>query len=151
VKLLSAGISTISFSFYGAEFSFNPLLAAGGGLIIASISAFLGVGGGFLYVPFLTDLIGLPMYLAAGTSALAVLLSMLSSLYTHVVIKGTFISWGLVGIEMAGVFVGAMIGPYTQKYIPEKWLKRLFILLAVYVGIAYLSKGFFGHSWLPMG
>ncbi|MCW5198548.1 sulfite exporter TauE/SafE family protein [Desulfobulbus sp. F3] len=151
VRLLSAGIGKVSFSFYGAEFSFNPLLAAVGGLIIAAISAFLGVGGGFLYVPFLTDIIGLPMYIVAGTSALAVLLSMISSLFTHVVIKGTFISWGLVGIEMAGVFVGAMIGPHTQKYIPEKWLKRLFILLAVYVGIAYFSKGFFGKSWLPMG
>ncbi len=151
VKLISAGIGRISFSFYGAEFAFNPLLAAVGGLIIAAVSAFLGVGGGFLYVPFLTDIIGLPMYIVAGTSALAVLLSMISSLFTHVVIKGTFISWGLVGIEMAGVFVGAMIGPHTQKYIPEKWLKILFILLALYVGIAYFSKGFFGQSWLPMG
>ena len=151
VKLLSSGIGRIRFSFYGAEFSFNPLLAVLGGVLIAAVSAFLGVGGGFLYVPFLTDIIGLPMYIVAGTSAFAVLLSMISSLFTHVVIKGTFISWGLVGIEMAGVFVGAMIGPKTQKYIPEKWLKILFIFLAVYVGLAYFSKGFFGKSWLPMG
>ncbi len=151
VKLLSSGIGRISFSFYGAEFLFHPLLAVLGGLIIAAVSAFLGVGGGFLYVPFLTDIIGLPMYIAAGTSAFAVLLSMISSLFTHVVIKGTFISWGLVSIEMAGVFVGAMIGPKTQKYIPEKWLKILFIFLAIYVGIAYFSKGFLGKSWLPMG
>ncbi|WP_417910520.1 sulfite exporter TauE/SafE family protein [Candidatus Electronema sp. PJ] len=151
IKMLSSSISEISFSFYGAEFSFNPLLAMLGGVIIAAISAFLGVGGGFLYVPFLTDIIGLPMYIVAGTSALAVLLSMISSLFTHVVIKGTFISWGLVGVEMLGVFVGSMIGPKTQKYIPEKWLKILFIFLAIYVGIAYFSKGFFGQSWLPMG
>lgn len=151
VKMLSTSIKKVSFSFYGAKFSFNPILAAIGGVIIASISAFLGVGGGFLYVPFLTDIIGLPMYIVAGTSAFAVLLSMISSLFTHMVIKGTFISWSLVGIEMVGVFVGAMIGPKTQKYIPEKWLKILFIFLALYVGIAYFSKGFFGQSWLPMG
>lgn len=150
VKTLSLSFSRISFSFYGAEFSFNPVLAVIGGLIISAISAFLGVGGGFLYVPFLTDLVGLPMYIAAGTSAFAVLLSMISSIYNYAA-AGAFISWGLVGVEMAGVFAGAMIGPRTQKYIPEKWLKMLFIFLAVYVGIAYFSKGFFGHSWLPMG
>ncbi len=151
VKMLSFSASRISFSFYGAEFSFNPLLALLGGVVIASISSFLGVGGGFLYVPFLTDIVGLPMYIVAGTSALAVLLSMISSIFTYVVLKGTFISWSLVGIEMAGVFVGSMIGPHTQKYIPEKWLKILFIFLAVYLGIAYFSTGFFGQSWLPIG
>ncbi|WP_417910519.1 sulfite exporter TauE/SafE family protein [Candidatus Electronema sp. PJ] len=151
VHNLSSSLSKISFSFYGAEFSFNPLLAILGGAFIAAISAFLGVGGGFLYVSFLTHIIGLPMYIVVGTSALAVLLSMSASLFTHAVLKGTFISWDLVGIEMLGVFVGAMIGPKTQKYIPEKWLRYLFIFLSAYVGIAYFSKGFFGRSWLPMG
>ncbi|MBC8525202.1 MAG: sulfite exporter TauE/SafE family protein, partial [Chlorobium phaeobacteroides] len=79
----------------------------------------------------------------------AVLLSMITSIFSYVVLKGTFISWDLVGVEMVGVFVGAMIGPRTQKYIPEIWLKRLFVLLAVYVGLRYFSKGFFGESWLP--
>jgi uncharacterized membrane protein YfcA len=139
----------IAFSFYGTEFSFNPLLALVGGMVIASISSFLGIGGGFLYVPFLTSVIGLPMYIVAGTSALAVLLSMVTSVFSYVVLKGTFISWSLVSIEMAGVAVGAFIGPKTQKYIPEKILKWIFVVLALYVGLRYFSKGFFGQSWLP--
>jgi len=114
-----------------------------------SLSSFLGIGGGFLYVPFLTSVIGLPMYIVAGTSALAVLLSMVTSVFSYVVLKGTFISWSLVGVEMAGVAVGAFIGPKTQKYIPEKILKWIFVVLAVYVGLRYFSKGFFGQSWLP--
>ena len=68
---------------------------------------------------------------------------------TYVAIKGVFISWSLVGVEMIGIFIGAMIGPRTQKYIPDIWLKRIFVVLAVYVGIRYMSKGFFGQSWLP--
>ncbi|MCW5202380.1 sulfite exporter TauE/SafE family protein [Desulfobulbus sp. US5] len=139
----------IIFSFYGTEFSFNPILAVVGGMVISSISSFLGVGGGLLYVPFLTSIIGLPMYIVAGTSALAVLLSMVTSVFSYVVLKGTFISWGLVSIEMVGVAVGAFIGPKTQKYIPEKWLKWIFVVLAAYVGVQYFSKGFFGQSWLP--
>lgn len=149
VTISSFSLTKTTFSFYGTEFTFNPLLAALGGVVIASIASFLGIGGGFLYVPFLTSVIGLPMYIVAGTSALAVLLSMISSIFSFVVVGGTYISWKLVGIEMAGVAVGAFIGPKTQKYIPEKWLKWLFIVLAVYVGIRYFSKGFFGQSWLP--
>ena len=149
VHIVSSGWKKVTFSFYGTEFSFNPVMAVAGGLVIASISSFLGIGGGFLYVPFLTAVIGLPMFIVVGTSALAVLLSMITSIFSYVVIKGTFISWDLVGVEMVGVFVGAMIGPRTQKYIPEIWLKRLFVVLAVYVGLRYFSKGFFGQSWLP--
>ncbi len=149
VHILSANLREVTFSFYGTEFRFNPLLAAAGGLVIASISSFLGIGGGFLYVPFLSVVIGLPMFIVVGTSALAVLLGMITSIFSYVVVKGTFISWDLVGVEMVGVFVGAVIGPKTQKYIPEMWLKRLFVVLAVYVGLRYFSKGFFGESWLP--
>ena len=149
VTVVELSLKKIRFTFYEAEFGFNPLLAVGGGLVIASISSFLGIGGGFLYVPFLTAVIGLPMFVVAGTSALAVLLSMITSIFSYVVIKGTYISWSLVGIEMIGVFIGAMIGPRTQKYIPEIWLKRLFVVLAFYVGVRYLTKGFFGQSWLP--
>ncbi|NTU47512.1 MAG: sulfite exporter TauE/SafE family protein, partial [Syntrophobacteraceae bacterium] len=55
------------------------------------------------------------------------------------------------GIELIGIIVGSTIGPRTSKYIPDKWLKVLFIILALYIGIGYLSKGFFGTSWVPMG
>lgn len=149
VRVVSFSVRKTTFSFYGTEFTFNPLLGLLGGLVIASIASFLGIGGGFLYVPFLTSIIGLPMYIVAGTSALAVLLSMISSIFSFVYVGGTYISWSLVGVEMAGVAVGAFIGPKTQKYIPEKWLKWLFVVLAAYVGIRYFSKGFFGQSWLP--
>jgi uncharacterized protein len=59
----------VNFSFYGVEFSFNPIWPVVGGFFIAALSAFLGIGGGFLYVPFLTNIVNLPMYVVAGTSA----------------------------------------------------------------------------------
>ncbi|VAX18730.1 putative membrane protein [hydrothermal vent metagenome] len=149
VKVSEFTVSRVRFKFYNTEYSFSPVLPVVGGFFIAALASFLGIGGGFLYVPFMTSVMGLPMFLVAGTSALAVLLSMIFSIFSYVVIKGTFISWSLVTVEMAGVFAGAMVGPRTQKYIPEIWLKRLFVLLAVYVGLRYFSKGFLGQSWLP--
>jgi uncharacterized membrane protein YfcA len=150
IVVKSWGITNIRFSFFGVEFGFNPIMAFIGGVIIASISSFLGVGGGFLYVPYLTSLVGLPMFVVAGTSALAVLISMITSIASYLNFSGAAVDWALIGTELIGVFIGSMIGPRTQKYIPDVWLKRIFVLLALYVGLGYFSKGFFGQAWVPM-
>lgn len=143
------GITKITFTFFGVEFSFNPIWAFVGGVVIASISAFLGVGGGFLYVPYLTSIVGLPMFVVAGTSAMAVFISMLTSITTYISVAGAAMDWTLIGVELIGIFIGSMIGPRTQKYIPDIWLKRIFVVLALYVGLRYFSRGFFGQSWVP--
>ena len=144
------GLTHTKFTFFGIEFSFNPIWAFVGGVVIAAISSFIGVGGGFLYVPYLTSLVGAPMYVVAGTSALAVLVSMLASITTYITVAKAGMDWGLIGIQLVGIFVGSMIGPRTQKYIPDKWLKIIFIIAAIYVGLGYFSKGFFGTAWVPM-
>jgi hypothetical protein len=144
------GLTRMTFTFFGVEFSFNPIWAFVGGLVIAAISSFIGVGGGFLYVPYLTSLVGAPMYVVAGTSAMAVLVSMLTSITGYITVAKAGMDWGLIGIQLVGVFIGSMIGPRTQKYIPDKVLKIIFIILALYVGLGYFSQGFFGQKWVPM-
>jgi uncharacterized protein len=144
------GLTRMTFTFFGAEFSFNPIWAFVGGLVIAAISSFIGVGGGFLYVPYLTSIVGAPMYVVAGTSAMAVFISMLTSIAGYITVAKAGMDWGLIGIELVGIFIGSMVGPRTQKYIPDKWLKIIFIIMGFYVGIGYISQGFFGRSWVPM-
>ncbi len=142
VSLISFSLTRCVFTFCGVEFSFNPLLPFIGGVVIASIAAFLGVGGGFLLVPFITSVTQLPMYLAAGTSALAVLVSMITGI-TTLMLHGALVDWNLVSIELLGVAVGSIVGPYTSRFFSEIWLKRLFIVLALYVGTDYVLRGFF--------
>ncbi|XPV74757.1 MAG: sulfite exporter TauE/SafE family protein [Desulfovibrio sp.] len=149
VEVVSFSLTKVVFTFYGVEFSFNPLIPVLGGFCIAALASFLGVGGGFLLVPFLTSIAGLPMYLVAGTSALAVLVGMTTSVYTYMIVKDTPVFWPLIGVELAGIVVGSFIGPRTSKYIPERWLKLLFVVLAMYVGIRYITKGFLGYSIVP--
>ena len=149
VKVLSWGMSRITFSFYGVEFGFNPIVPIIGGFFIAGLASFLGIGGGFLFVPFLTSIAGLPMFLVAGTSALTVLVGMIISIITYMGVKGVVVFWPLIGVELIGIFVGSMIGPRTSKYIPDIWLKRLFVVLAIYVGLRYTTKGFLGYSIVP--
>lgn len=142
-------IGTIRFTFYGVEFKFKSWIPVVGGIFIASIASFLGIGGGFLYVPFLTSVAGLPMFIVAGTSALCVLIGMIVSIFTFMVSKGVMVAWGFIGMELVGIFVGSMVGPRTSKYLPDKGLKILFIVLAFYVGIRYASEGFLGYRIVP--
>lgn len=144
VKVTKFTLTEVLFTFYGVEFRFNPLIPFVGGIVISAVAAFLGVGGGFLLVPFLTSVAQLPMYLAAGTSALAVLISMVTSIIT-LISKGVQFDWILIGIELVGIAVGSVIGPRTSKYFSDIWLKRLFIVLALYVGIDYVLRGFFNY------
>lgn len=150
VTLKSFSLTKSTMTFFGTDFSFSPVAAFFGGVVVAAISSFIGVGGGFLYVPYLTSIVGLPMFVVAGTSALAVLISMITSITTYINVAGAGMDWALVGTELVGIFIGSMVGPRTAKYIPEKWLKLIFIVLAMYVGIGYFSKGFFGKAWVWM-
>lgn len=143
VRVVSVSASRVVFTFCGVEFSFNTFLPAIGGFVIASVASFLGVGGGFLLVPFLTSISQLPMYLAAGTSAFAVLVGMVTSISTFM-FGGTPVYWPLVGLELGGIVLGSWIGPITAKYLSDVWLKRLFIVLALVVGVDYVMRGFFG-------
>ncbi len=142
VKTLKLNLVRTEISFFGQTFGFSPVWAFVGGFFISAISSFIGVGGGFLYVPFLTSVVGLPMFVAAGTSALAVLISMVLSIFNFM-IKGVTVDWFIIGIELVGIFIGSMVGPRTGKYIPEKALKWFFIVLAAYVGLGYTLAGFF--------
>ncbi|MEF2144064.1 MAG: sulfite exporter TauE/SafE family protein [Desulfovibrionaceae bacterium] len=144
VKVQKFTMTLCEFTFFGVEFKFNPIIPVVGGFFISALASFLGVGGGFLLVPFLTSVAGLPMYLVAGTSAAAVFVGMVNSIASYMMLKGTPVEWSLIGAELVGIVVGSIIGPRTSKYIPDIWLKRIFIVLAVYVGLRYTLKGFFG-------
>ena len=148
VKTLKWSLAKTEIAFFGQQFSFSPVWAFIGGFCISALASFIGVGGGFLYVPFLTSVVGLPMFVVAGTSAVAVLIGMIFSIFNFMVLKGVMVYWPMIGIELIGVFVGSMIGPRTGKYIPEKVLKWIFLILAFYIGLRYTLRGFFGISML---
>ena len=147
-KAAAKALATTEISFFGQTFKFSPLWALAGGFFISALASFLGIGGGFLYVPFLTSMVGLPMFVVAGTSALSVLIGMIFAIFNFMVLKGVVVHWSLIGVELIGIFIGSMIGPRTGKYIPEKVLKGIFIFLTLYIGLRYTLRGSFGIAML---
>ena len=144
IKTVKWSLVKTEFAFFGQTFTFSPIWAFVGGFFISAIASFLGVGGGFLYVPFLTSVVGLPMFVVAGTSALSVLIGMIFAIFNFMILKGVEVFWPMIGAELVGIFIGSMIGPRTGKYIPAKVLKGIFIALAIFIGLRYTLRGFFG-------
>jgi len=132
--------------FLGQEFSCNPVLPVLVGFLIAVISAALGVGGGFLLVSFMASWLQLPMFIVAGTSALAVLISSASSVGSYLYL-GVRVDWFLALIEIAGVIVGSLLGPWLSRYMRERWLRLLLAFLLFYIGVGYALGGWV-RRWL---
>ena len=47
-------------------------------------------------------------------------------------------------MELIGITVGSIIGPKTSKYLSDSLMKRIFILLSLYIGLGYTLAGFAG-------
>lgn len=110
--------------FWGETFVAKPLLMLIGGIIMGIIASSFGVGGGFMFMPFMTTFVGYPMYLAvpialAGTFATSV------GAISKYVMMGYQPDWIMAALIAAGAMCGGIVGPKIQKKLPEIALKRL--------------------------
>jgi len=127
----------IEIGYLGSTYSFNPLLPLGAGFIVAIISSALGVGGGFLLVPFMVSVLRIPMFLVPGTSALAILITMIVSIGNYIHLGSRFDPLFL-GLEVVGVVAGSFVGPQLSRVLGEKKLRVFLGVLLLYIGLRYL-------------
>ena len=111
------------------------------GLVVGALTGLVGVGGGFLIVPALVLLGGLPMHLAIGTSLFIIAIKSVSGFVKYVDVlqdAGHAIHWDLVGIFAAIGIVGSFIGGKIGAYVPQAQLKRVFAVFLVVMGAVIL-------------
>jgi len=126
-----------TFTFAGQEFKYNALTPFIAGIIVAIISASLGVGGGFLLVPFMTSVMGFPMYIVAGTSVLSILVSSLTSIANYLSM-GSKMDLSFLAFELIGVAIGTVIAAQLSKFINARKLKLFLAVLLLYIGAKYM-------------
>ena len=137
VRTVERSPRRITLSFFGEEFGFNPLWPLVAGVLISFISAMLGVGGGFLLVPFMATVLGMPMFIVAGTSLVAIIIGSLVSITSYLTM-GSQLDIPLITVEIVGIIIGSLFGPFLSKYLKESWLRLLLGVILLYVGIGYL-------------
>ncbi len=110
--------------FWGETFVAKPLLMLIGGIVMGVIASSFGVGGGFMFMPFMTTFVGYPMYLAVPI-ALAGTFSTSIGAISKYVMMGYQPDWIMAALIAAGAMCGGIVGPKIQKKLPEIFLKRL--------------------------
>ncbi len=128
----------IQFVFAGVQFEYAPWAPFLAGAGIAVLSSALGVGGGFLLVPFMVLLLGLPMFLVAGTAALAIAVSSVTSIGNYLRL-GVELDLPLLLLLLAGTVAGAWLGPRLSRHLHERWLEGILGLVLLLIGVRYLG------------
>ena len=88
--------------------TFSLLRVAPTGLGTGVLTGFFGIGGGFVIVPALVLLLGLPLTLAVGTSLLVITLTSGAALAAH--LASGSIDWAIASTFTAAAIAGALAG-----------------------------------------
>lgn len=94
------------------------------GVVVGLITGLVGAGGGFLVVPALALLGGLPMGVAVGTSLLVIAMKSVAGLTGY--LTTVSLDWPLVGAVTLAAVVGSQVGARLVDRIPADALRRAF-------------------------
>ncbi len=112
------------------------------GAMVGALTGFWGVGGGFLIVPALVMLVGLPMKQAIGTSLVIIAMNSASGFVGHIgtqaIDTALIIAFVLAG--MAGTFLGVAISRRIAPDMLRKGFAGFVMVLALFLLIDNMSK-----------
>ncbi|MEU3608600.1 sulfite exporter TauE/SafE family protein [Streptomyces sp. NPDC035033] len=108
------------------------------GLAVGAVTGLVGSGGGFLVVPALALLGGLPMGVAVGTSLLVIAANSFAGLAGH--LSGASVDRGLALTVTAAAVAGSLIGVRLAGRVPQDALRRAFGWFVVVMGVFVLVR-----------
>lgn len=121
----------------GGEVNWRSCLpkAAASGVVVGFLTGLFGVGGGFLIVPALTLLLGLPMTTAAATSLVVIVANSGSAFAAHagdthidVTVAATFTAAAMIASLAAG-----RVAPSLPNHRLRRWFAYVVLATAAYV------------------
>ncbi len=117
----------------------SPAAVRGGRIVACGaatgfLTGFLGVGGGFLVVPALVIVLGMPMSRAVGTALLVILVNTAAALASR---WGTAtLDWGVLVPFTAASVLGTVLGRRVAERLSGAVLTRIFGVVVLLVGLA---------------
>jgi hypothetical protein len=108
------------------------------GLATGVLTGFFGVGGGFVIVPALVLLLGVPITLAVGTSLLVIALTSGAALAGH--LASGSIDWTIALAFSGAAIAGALAGRRLSAAVSAERLGQLFALLLVAIAVFLVAK-----------
>lgn len=121
------------------------LVLAVTGLAVGVLTGLVGVGGGFLIVPALVLLAGVPIRRAVGASLIVISLSTLTGLAAHQ--EQATISWSVVALFTMMAVVGTVAGTRAARHMPPQAVRRAFGVLVLALAAFILFQNRAALSW----
>jgi uncharacterized membrane protein YfcA len=108
------------------------------GFITGVLGGLLGVGGGFIRMPTLVYLMGVPTVIAIGTDLFEVIISGAYGAFTYALAGRVELL--AAGILLVGASVGVQIGARATRYIHGDRIRFCFALTILLAGVSVLLK-----------
>jgi len=108
------------------------------GLLVGAATGLVGAGGGFLIVPALNLLGGLPMAIAVGTSLLVIAMKSFAGLGGY--LFSVQLNWPIVLAFTATAIAGSFAGVALAGRIPERALRKGFGVFVLVMGAFVLIQ-----------
>jgi uncharacterized protein len=123
------------------------LLVIAEGLVVGAVTGLVGAGGGFLVVPALALLGGLPMGIAVGTSLVVIAMKSFAALAGY--LSTVHIDWPLAIAVTATAVAGGILGSRIAGRIPDRVLRQGFGWFVVAMGTFVLTQQL-PPAWWPV-
>lgn len=127
----------------------RALLVVAEGITVGAVTGLVGAGGGFLVVPALVLLGGLPMSVAVGTSLVVIAMKSFAALAGY--LSTVHIDWSLALAVTAAAVLGGVLGARLAGRIPERLLRQGFGWFVVVMGAAVLTQQVPAVWWPVVG
>lgn len=110
----------------------------GEGLVVGAVTGLVGAGGGFLVVPALVLLGGVPMSTAVGTSLVVIAMKSFAGFAGY--LGHVDVDWALAGLVSASAVVGSIGGGKLAGRVPQETLRRGFGWFVVAMGTFMMAR-----------
>jgi uncharacterized membrane protein YfcA len=101
--------------------------AIGSGIVVGFLTGLFGVGGGFLIIPALALLLGLPMTVAVGTSLVIIVINSAAGFAAHA--GDAALDYRITGTFTVAAVAGSLVAARVATRLPADRLRRWFAYL----------------------
>jgi uncharacterized protein len=130
--------------FHGSGLYLSPVAPFALGFLAGTLTVFLGIGGGFVLVPAMIYLLGMPARVVIGTSLVMILTVSAATTMVHAITTRA-VDAVLAGLLLVGGVIGAQYGALLALRIKPDYLR---LALAVIILLVALRMAL-GLAWHP--
>jgi len=130
--------------FYSSGLYVSPIAPLALGFLAGILTVLLGIGGGFILVPAMIYLLGMPARIVIGTSLVMILAVSAATTMVHAITTRA-VDIVLAGLLLVGGVVGAQYGAILTTRLKPDYLRLALAVIILLVGL----RMFLGLFWHP--